>query len=345
MKSIKFIILALFSLPLLGITYEWIAAKIDSKRFPPTGKLVDMGDYKLHIRCMGEGNHSVIMDAGLGLNSLEWSLVQPEVAKFAKAYSFDRAGYGWSDGNSYPRTSMQTVKELHALLEKVKAPKPYLLVGHSLGGLNMQLFAATYPNEVMGMVLVDACHEDQTSRLPKEPEIIVNTKKLLNSKLLPLMSQTGVSRFFALLPNSKKTIEGSMKGFSKEVIAQYKAKIQSHKVALAFIDENKRFDESLAELRSLNWSFGNKPLIVITAGKMEQEGLTDVPKEWFAQTYEGWIILQKELAAKSTKGKQIFATDSNHMITRNQPQIIVNAIKEILTNSSAESDQGNLVEK
>ena len=142
--------LVLAGLLLLGLISQAIANAVDAARYPAPGKLVDIGGYQLHINCTGTGSPTVILDAGLGGTSLDWSKVQPAVARFTRVCSYDRAGYGWSQTGPGPRTSQQIVTELHALLAQAKINGPYVLVGHSAGGLNMRLYAYRYPAEVVG---------------------------------------------------------------------------------------------------------------------------------------------------------------------------------------------------
>ena len=153
--------LTLVGLLLLGLSYQAIASALDASHYPPPGKLVDVGGYRLHINCTGTGSPTVILDAGLGGTSLDWSKIQPAVARFTRVCSYDRAGYGWSESGPGPRTSQQIVKELHLLLAHAQINGPYVLVGHSVGGLNMRLYAYRYPAEVAGMVLLDSTDEHQ----------------------------------------------------------------------------------------------------------------------------------------------------------------------------------------
>jgi pimeloyl-ACP methyl ester carboxylesterase len=138
-------------------------------------KNVSVGDYTLFISCDGEGSPAVILDAGLGGNYASWAAVQPDVARFTRVCSYDRAGMGRSDPGPTPRTSQQIVTELHALLSNAGVPGPYVLVGHSFGGFNVRLYASQYPDEVAGLVLVESTHEDQDERIlaalpPEEPD-------------------------------------------------------------------------------------------------------------------------------------------------------------------------------
>ena len=131
--------------------------------FAAPGKLVDVGGWRLHLNCTGESKPqqpTVILEAGIGDFSVEWSLVQPSVARFARVCSYDRADDGWSDYGPSPRTMHQIVYELHTLLTKGEERPPYVLVGHSYGGWLVRLYTATYSSEVFGLVLVEAGADD-----------------------------------------------------------------------------------------------------------------------------------------------------------------------------------------
>lgn len=152
----------------MGALYQVLATLADQRKYPPLGQRLDVGGYRLHLNCTGEGKPTVVFDSGAGNSSLDWLLVQPEVAKFTKVCTYDRAGYGWSDPSRLPRTSQQSVDELHTLLVKAGIEPPYVLVGHSRGGMNVRLYTSQYPEEVVGMVLVDSGHEDDRSHLTPE---------------------------------------------------------------------------------------------------------------------------------------------------------------------------------
>lgn len=122
---------------------------------------VDIGGYSLNVNCYGKGTPTVIFESGLGYTNSTWSLVQPEISKIARTFSYDRAGLGNSDISKLPRTSLDQVHELHTLLTNAKVKGPYIIVAHSIGGFNARLFAGTYPNEVSGIVFVDSTHEYQ----------------------------------------------------------------------------------------------------------------------------------------------------------------------------------------
>ena len=127
-------------------------------------QMVDIGGYSLAIRCMGHGSPVVVIDAGLGEGSAAWTTLQTRVATFTQVCTYDRAGVGQSDPGPTPRTSQQMVAELRTLLRKASVEGPYVVVGHSLGGLNAQLFAMQYPHDTAGLVLIDPSFPDMLTR-------------------------------------------------------------------------------------------------------------------------------------------------------------------------------------
>jgi len=152
---------------LLGLLFQRIGTIRDMRRFPPSGQLVDVGGHRLHICCAGQSSPPVLLDSGFPGTSLSWTFVQPELAKFARVCSYDRAGLGWSEAGPLPRTSRQIVEELHGLLRNAQIEGPFVLVGHSFGTFTVRLYASTYPEEVAGMVLLDPIHPSDWLQLDK----------------------------------------------------------------------------------------------------------------------------------------------------------------------------------
>jgi pimeloyl-ACP methyl ester carboxylesterase len=155
-------ILCLFLLSMtLFISTPAPAQQHDSDHAPNVpGQMVDIGGYRMHLYCIGEGSPSVILLNGAGDIFADWALVQPHIARFTRVCSYDYAWEGFSDAGPVPITMRQQVFEAHLMLEDARISPPYLLVGHSSGGMVAQLYTITYPTDVAGLVLVDSLHED-----------------------------------------------------------------------------------------------------------------------------------------------------------------------------------------
>ena len=310
-----FYLLAILLLIAIAAGAAWEAAKRsqESNRFPPRGRLVDVGGYKLDLNCTGQGSPPVILETGLGMPSISWDQVQRQVDTFTHVCSYDRAGYGYSDPGPLPRTSQRIATELHALLEHAGVPPPYILVGHSLGGFNVRVFAGQYPNEVVGMVLVDSSHEDQNARMPAKLAAQAQAQTRWGP-LLPLLRPLGVIRY-ALQKQP---------GISQEMIA---LEMRPNFLPATF-QELAVFEESAQQVRAAG-NLGDRPLIVLTAGKTGpvppeiQADMTAFRKVWVDE-------LQPSLARLSTRGKRVMVMDSDHMIPLEDPQAVVSAVREVM---------------
>ena len=147
----------LLALATLGALRESAAEAGDARAYPPPGRMVDVGGHRLHINCVGTGSPTVVIDAGWGDWSATWSSwVQPGVATSTRVCTYDRAGYGYSEPGPLPRTAERVAQELHTLLQRADVPGPYVMVGHSLGGAHVRVFAHAYPDEVAGVVLIES---------------------------------------------------------------------------------------------------------------------------------------------------------------------------------------------
>ncbi len=151
---------------LTGATYQWLATRKDLAATQPPGHLVDIGGYRLHLWCTGNGAPAVILDTGLGGSTADWGFVQPDVAQFTRVCSYDRAGMGYSDPGPSPRTARRIASELAELFVRSGIGEPVVLVGASIAGFDVRVFSSDHPDRAAGLVLVDATHEDQPHEVP-----------------------------------------------------------------------------------------------------------------------------------------------------------------------------------
>lgn len=307
---------------LVGVICQAIATARDVQRFPPPGRMIDVSGYRLHLNCTGQGRPTIVLDAGLGESSLSWSKVQPEAAKFARVCSYDRAGYAWSDAGPAPRTSAQIVKELHTLLVNAGEQQPYVLAGHSFGGYNVRLFAAQYPDEVAGLVLVDSSHEDQFERMP--PAFQPTWKIELLLRATPLLARTGLLR---LLDQPM----GNVKNYAPEAqLAGRGTGFRSNAFDGA-LGEYSSLMDSAAQVRAVKAPggkllLGDKPLTVLVQGDASKMPPQLSPQDIAAFT-KVWRELQADLATRSANGTLIIAEKSSHFILLDEPQLVIDALR------------------
>jgi len=156
----KWLVLSVALIVAAGAVFQLSMSQWERYRYPPPGKLVDIGGLRLHINCTGAGSPTVILEAGPTESSVIWQLVQPQIGSFTRVCSYDRAGFGWSDAPNAPRTASNIANELDRLLNRAAVPGPYVLVGHDFGGLINRVFIVRHRQQVAGMVLVDSVHPD-----------------------------------------------------------------------------------------------------------------------------------------------------------------------------------------
>lgn len=294
---------------LAGASYEAIASGGDAKAYPPPGQLVDVGGYRLHIQCMGSGNPTVVIDAGLGGTSLDWNLVQDDLSKTTRVCAYDRAGMGWSDAGPQPRTPEHIARELYTLLTNAGIDGPYVLVGHSLAGKNIRMFTLQHPDLVAGMVLVDARSEyvdEQTS--PAEAQAFQQTIEG-QGKLYGVTRRVGLVR---LIGASFWSTPGVPEKISTEM-ALLSTSQRSIDATNAEAQGRAKDDAQLQAAPSL----GDRPLIVLAA-EQNMIGL------------QGWPEAQKRQAALSTKGVLIVAKGSGHYIQLEQPALVLDAVRQVV---------------
>lgn len=182
----------------LGALYQAFAARRDSARFPAPGRTVDVGGHRLHMQVMGEAidGPTVVLDAGLDSFSTNWYWVQTALASSMRVVAYDRAGLGWSDPGSPPRDAYRSASELHTALERAGIRAPYVLAGHSYGGLVVRAFTDQYGDEVVGLVLVDASHPDQWRHIPMS---LRGTLPALANRVVAVLAGSGVLRLADVL--------------------------------------------------------------------------------------------------------------------------------------------------
>ena len=295
---------ALFALlAFAGFSYQVVAFHTDAERFRRPGQLVNVAGFRLNLYCTGRGNPTVVLEAGLADSLDSWRPVQPEIARFARVCSYDRAGYGYSDPGPMPRTSERIASELHAALRSAGEKPPYLLVGHSFGGFNIRVFNGKFPDEVAGLVLVDATQEDQYRLLPQAwAKMATATRRRAHRQAFwaPLYIDLGVARL-------QLRLQGH----------EVPAVLLQSKYLKARASEFENIEVSAEQARAAD-NMENKRLVVLTAGKVIDASLKAALTEEDQRAYENiWINnLQFRLAQLSRRSRRIVPADSTHDVPR-----------------------------
>lgn len=320
-RGLLSILVLLLLVPASGAMYQFLATRRDQRTYLPAGQLTNVGGYMLHIHCTGQGSPTILLEAGLGGTSLDWSLIQPALSTSTRVCSYDRAGLGWSEYNpAAPRTSSHIATELHTLLANTGIEGPYILAGLSAGGMHVQMFADRYPDEVLGVILVDPTPAKLMAGFPE-----VQRKPLLPNieqfELIQKLEPFGLLRLVPL-PGSE-----ALAHLPEEIRQAIRAVNVRTGVAAALYQEAAGFEASILETASLAPLPAELPLTVIW------HGIPAEPLELEPLAEESL----RELVASSDTGRFVIAEKSGHYITFDRPDLVVQELKGMMTIVSIQS--------
>jgi pimeloyl-ACP methyl ester carboxylesterase len=295
------LVIIVVALATMGAIYQAVATAIDERTYPAPGQLVDVGGYRLHINCMGQGSPTVILESGLANMSADWANVQPLVAEGTRVCAYDRAGIAWSDPGPQPRDPGQIAGELHTLLSRAGIAGPYVLVGQSFGGLYVRMYAARYSREVAGMVLLDASHPDMWQRLPAEATATL-TGPAWQATAMRLMARLGLFR----LTNGDFTNCGlpTLQCAEERAFASSTSKWDTWTAEMYAPERD-------AQVRDTG-NLGARPLVVLTAGDHRRDFVAGISAAAQMQFEDVWQELQAELAALSINSVHRIVDGAGH---------------------------------
>ena len=278
-------LLAVLIVASVGGGYETVRESIDATAYPMPGQLIDVGGHRLHLNCTGSGSPTVVLEPGLGEASSAMAWIASAVARDTRVCVYDRAGRGWSDAAEGPQDAAQTATDLHTLLERTHVPAPYVLAGHSFGGLYILTFAAKYPDQVAGMVLLDSTAPTSAPSPPAKAGSYDLVGRI--TALLPAVAHLGVARVYG--QSSYDTLPPRSRD-------EARARSATASDVASFLNEFLEGSMAVHQAASLV-DFADKPLIVVTAGREHDAA---------------WLAAQDKLATLSTNSRNRIVADATH---------------------------------
>ena len=296
-------------------TVQWWLSNLALERNLAPGKMVVFDGRQMHLICQGQGSPAVILESGMPGTALGWTSVIEDIASFARVCAYDRAGWGWSEAGPEPRTISNITGELRDLLRTAQVGPPYVLVGHSFGGLVVQVYASQFPDEVAGMVLVDSSHPDlarRTGNLDRMGRVAFRLK---------LLAPLGIARFIIDVPSGNpESRPSSVRAMEKEVLATTRS-------LRAMASELEGLRESLNQATENRPRLGRKPLVVLTEGRRRMEF---------------WHAMQEQFTEMSDSSEWQVVDGAGHFIHQDEPEIVVDAVRRAV--ESARGQAGDVVE-
>ena len=298
---------------------------VDPRTFPRA--IVPVAGGSVHVWSEGTGEPAVVMEAGAWDIALTWAWVLPRVASFTTAVAYDRPGLGWSEASTRARTADIVGDELVATLDAAGVAGPCVFVGMSTGGLVTQLLAYRHPERIAGLVLVDSAHEDQFRRAPDEVRDALGPLTELQfgqiRQLIDLAANGARDQVAAAVP-----IDPSL---PPAIAAAYRERCSEETALRTMLAEMEALEESQELLRvARDGAFPDVPIVVIRHAAMSVPPELGIGEDAVARYEELWRDLQGKLAALSRQGRLVVAEDAGHAIHHDRPDVVVDAIREVV---------------
>jgi pimeloyl-ACP methyl ester carboxylesterase len=311
-RGLLALVILIVGLPVFGFTYEAIMAPGDAERYPPIGQMVDVGGHRLHLYCEGEGSPTVILEGGHGVAALAWTLTQPLIATSVRTCAYDRAGLGWSELGPNPRTPERIAQELRTLLGNAGIEPPYVLVGHSIGGKHIRMYTELYPDDVLGLVFVDARHESADPVRTSEEYEADRVAYESSLNFYRVLRDLGIARGLGV--PLARSMDPSLNSLPDDVVSRLVMfEVEEDTLQSKIGQQDLANNGQLSNARSLD----GLPIVVLTADSS------------LVNTTE-WEMVQQNLAALSSNSHWIIVENSSHNVHLDQSQQVAAAVLNVV---------------
>jgi pimeloyl-ACP methyl ester carboxylesterase len=287
-RSARWLLYSIFAVLMIasvGGGYETVRKSLDARAYPMPGQLVDVGGHRMHLYCTGSGSPTVVLEPGQGGVASDLAWIAPAVARESRVCVYDRAGRGWSDAADGPQDAVRIAADLDTLLERAHVPGPYVLAGHSFGGLYVQTFAANYPDQVAGLVLLDSTATKPGPALPATTGSYNVSGRV--SAVFSAVAHVGVGRLIA---------QASYASLPPRSRDEARANASTDRNLASYIEEFVEANRSMQQAAALT-NLNGKPLIVLTAD---------------TGNAAGWQQKQEHMATLSTNSLHRVANATTH---------------------------------
>lgn len=300
-----------------GIIYEAVSESQDLNNYPAPGKIINVDGHNMHIYSEGQGPETVVFASGWGIECpyAEYSPIYTKLSQHTRIVVYDRPGYGWSEVSDTPRDIDIVTKELHKLLELSGEKPPYILVGHSMASLELIRFTQLYPQEVKGIVMIDAGNPDYYASQDTIQD------QLSANKLKTILQKTGIMRLLFKNENFINSAYASRNNFrlmSPQMIEMDKALYLKNLTNKNKNDEIKHLSEN-AKIVTAGSKLENIPLRILTAEKSDVD----------AKINTEWIKSQRDFMKWSQNSNMVIIKNGNHYFYQFTPQTVVDTVLEI----------------
>jgi pimeloyl-ACP methyl ester carboxylesterase len=310
--------------------YQRYGMARDRRRYPPLGDLVDIGGRRLHLLMSGGAGPPLVIVAALGDPAIVWLAIQRALAPEVPVVLYDRGGLGWSDPACGARTAGRMADELHALLRAARIEPPYVLAGHSLGGLIALIYTARHRENVAGLALIDSSHPDMHTRLPADAPMIGKRAEWLLRAARWRLTPLGLVRLADDLGIRQQASDQARQNYPPDVAAAARAFTLSTYGRRATVSELAHIKRSCDEARACLAELGTLPLAVVTSSEHDPHHAPGSPVDrkrsrWYAT----WSVLQAEFAELSRNSSHTVAERSGHYVHRDDPGLVAGILRDL----------------